>query len=237
MPLRAALTFMLSVAFTAACAAQSVAPAYQERAAALADESDWSFEPNEPRAAPVTYRTLCVRTCDGFYFPISFRTTRENLAEDASRCAARCRGGQLFFHPNPGGDVASARNFAGLQYEALPTAFRHLKQMVQGCSCRPDPWSEEERKRHAGYAAAQRRQLERQPEPPTGAPRAEERALALRRRAPPSAPKLTAVAPPRRTAASGLPLAAGTREHGPSGVLRILNRAHSDAGQGTARTE
>src|SRR6185369_3937727 len=32
------------------------------------------------------YRTLCVRLCDGFYFPISFATTRGQLADDARKC-------------------------------------------------------------------------------------------------------------------------------------------------------
>src|SRR5262245_44547891 len=33
-----------------------------------------------------TYRTLCVRLCDGFYFPMSFATTRGKLEDDAGRC-------------------------------------------------------------------------------------------------------------------------------------------------------
>src|SRR6266540_3435428 len=31
-----------------------------------------------------TYRTLCVRTCDGYYFPISYATNRSHFKTDAA---------------------------------------------------------------------------------------------------------------------------------------------------------
>ena len=34
------------------------------------------------------YRTLCVRACDGFYFPISYSTPRSRFEIDASVCQA-----------------------------------------------------------------------------------------------------------------------------------------------------
>src|SRR5690606_21240858 len=37
-----------------------------------------------------TFRTLCVRTCDGYYFPISFSTTTERFADDERACRAMC---------------------------------------------------------------------------------------------------------------------------------------------------
>jgi len=113
----------------------------------------WSDEIRPRAQPPATYRTLCVRLCDGYYFPISFQTTRLGLDADAARCTAKCgSGAQLFFHANPGGDVASARSFTGMMYEGLPNAFRHLKERVSGCGCTPDPWSAAEVQRHRGYA-------------------------------------------------------------------------------------
>jgi hypothetical protein len=103
-----------------------------------------------------TYRTLCVRMCDGFYFPISFATSSTNFARDAETCAASCGGGaRLFYHPNPGGDVESMLDMTGRAYASFPIAFRYRKTMVQGCQCRPQPWAEAERARHQGYAAVQ----------------------------------------------------------------------------------
>lgn len=37
-----------------------------------------------------TYRTLCVRTCDGYYFPISFATTPNRFQDDERACQRAC---------------------------------------------------------------------------------------------------------------------------------------------------
>jgi len=96
-----------------------------------------------------TYRTLCVRLCDGYYFPVSFSTTRAEFARDADRCAASCGGeARLFYHANPGGDVDTMVDLTGMGYADLPTAFKYRKTLVKGCACRPQPWSEAERERH-----------------------------------------------------------------------------------------
>ena len=48
-----------------------------------------------------TFRTLCVRTCDGYYFPISFSTTSDRFAADEVQCEKMCPGTEtaLYFHP------------------------------------------------------------------------------------------------------------------------------------------
>src|SRR5688572_4629876 len=38
------------------------------------------------RSVAGTYRTWCVRSCDGYYFPVSFSTTREHLSTDQVTC-------------------------------------------------------------------------------------------------------------------------------------------------------
>jgi len=114
-----------------------------------------SFEMPLPHER-TTYRTLCVRMCDGFYFPISYATSSTNFARDAETCAASCGGdARLFYYPNPGGDVESMLDMTGRAYASFPIAFRYRKTMVQGCQCRPQPWTEAERARHQGYAAVQ----------------------------------------------------------------------------------
>src|SRR5207247_7083255 len=44
--------------------------------------------PNAPLAG--TYRTLCVRTCDGYYFPISYSTVPGKFADDEQLCRRMC---------------------------------------------------------------------------------------------------------------------------------------------------
>jgi hypothetical protein len=102
-----------------------------------------------------TFRTLCVRMCDGFYFPISYATNSAAFTYDAEKCAAACGGdARLFYHANPGGDVGDMVDLTGRAYASYAIAFRYRKTLVKGCQCRPHPWSEAERARHRAYAAA-----------------------------------------------------------------------------------
>jgi hypothetical protein len=39
-----------------------------------------------------------------------------------------------------------------MAYTALPNAFKYRKTLVDGCRCRPQPWSEAELARHRAYA-------------------------------------------------------------------------------------
>jgi len=120
------------------------------------------FSPFQPQARPEpqdrgAYRTLCVRMCDGYYFPISHATSSAGLTRDAQRCAAACGGdARLFYHANPGGDVETMQDLTGRAYASYPTAFKYRRTLVQGCQCRPQPWTEAELARHRAYAAPQK---------------------------------------------------------------------------------
>lgn len=96
-----------------------------------------------PAEAPLasTYRTLCVRTCDGFYFPISFATVPARFVDDERTCQRTCPAAEamLFTHRNPGEDVSHAVSLAGKPYTQLPNAFKYRQEYVEGCGCkRPD---------------------------------------------------------------------------------------------------
>jgi len=84
-----------------------------------------------------TYRTLCVRTCDGYYYPISFATTAARFADDERTCHATCPNAEtvLYVHPT-NGDVRQAVSLAGQPYAQLPNAFRYRQQLDPACSCR-----------------------------------------------------------------------------------------------------
>jgi hypothetical protein len=103
-----------------------------------------------------TYRTLCVRLCDGFYFPISPAAPQSRFARDADVCSASCGSeARLFYHPNIGGNVDIMVDLTGIAYGALPNAFKYRQALVPDCRCRPQPWSDAERERHRAYAEGQ----------------------------------------------------------------------------------
>lgn len=85
-----------------------------------------------------TYRTLCVRLCDGYYFPVSFSTLPNHFQRDADLCQAQCAApAELYYHQNPGGAVEQMVSAASQQpYTNLKTAWRYRKEYVPGCSCK-----------------------------------------------------------------------------------------------------
>ncbi|MGA2124777.1 MAG: DUF2865 domain-containing protein [Xanthobacteraceae bacterium] len=99
-----------------------------------------ALDPNNPYPdlGQSAYRTLCVRTCDGFYYPISFSTSPSRFADDERVCQRTCPAAEvmLFSHRNPGEDVAQAVSISGKRYADLPTAFHYRQEYTPTCSCR-----------------------------------------------------------------------------------------------------
>ena len=85
-----------------------------------------------------TYKTVCVRLCDGYYFPVSFSTLPTHFERDADACQSKCAAPvELYYHQNPGSGMEQAVSFKSKQnYSSLRTAFRYRKEFVQGCSCK-----------------------------------------------------------------------------------------------------
>ena len=122
----------------------------QYRSAALAGQQggffDRLFGPNggvfsgQPSGGQMggTFRTICVRTCDGYYFPISFETTADRFRDDEQTCQRMCPAAEvsLYTYHNPGEEVAQAVSLNGRLYTELPTAFQYRKAMTPACSCR-----------------------------------------------------------------------------------------------------
>lgn len=85
-----------------------------------------------------TYRTLCVRSCDGYYFPISFAASRSQFGDDAAQCQRACgAGAELYYHPNPGSGAKDMVSLLGQPYGSLPTAFRYRESYNPSCTCQP----------------------------------------------------------------------------------------------------
>ena len=99
-----------------------------------------------PTPASGTYRTLCVRSCDGGFFPISFATVPARFAADEKTCKALCpaANASLFVYPNPGGKLDQAVSLTGQPYTSLPNAFRFRTKYDPTCACKAQgqTWAE-----------------------------------------------------------------------------------------------
>jgi hypothetical protein len=85
-----------------------------------------------------TYRTVCVRTCDGAYFPVSFATVPARFPDDEKTCKSLCPAtdAALYAYRNPGEDMNAAVSTTGQLYTALPTAFKFRASHDPACSCK-----------------------------------------------------------------------------------------------------
>src|SRR6266849_6991345 len=93
-----------------------------------------------------TYRTVCVRTCDGFYFPISFATVPARFPDDEKTCKNLCPAAEatLFSYRNPGEDMNQAVSINGQSYSSSPNAFRYRQEFNPSCACKAagQTWSD-----------------------------------------------------------------------------------------------
>ncbi|MEG6510003.1 DUF2865 domain-containing protein [Methyloligella sp. 2.7D] len=85
----------------------------------------------------VPYRTVCVRLCDGFFYPINYSVYSNRFSRDANQCQASCAApAELYVYRNPGQEIESAISLNGMPYVDLPVAFKYRKEYVKGCSCK-----------------------------------------------------------------------------------------------------
>src|SRR6266481_4118974 len=93
-----------------------------------------------------TFRTVCVRTCDGAYFPVSFATYPARFPDDEKTCKALCPATEatLFSYRNPGEDMNQAVSVNGQPYSALPNAFKYRTEFNPSCACKAagQTWSD-----------------------------------------------------------------------------------------------
>jgi hypothetical protein len=96
------------------------------------------INPGGDGAPSGTYHTVCVRTCDGYYFPISYSTVPSHFTEDQRACQRQCPAAEavLYSYRNPGEDIGQAVSITGNAYTALPNAFRYRREFTASCSCR-----------------------------------------------------------------------------------------------------
>ena len=133
-----------------------------------------------------TFRTVCVRTCDGAYFPVSFATYQARFQDDEKTCKALCPATEasLFAYRNPGEDINQAVSINGQPYTALPNAFKFRTEFNPSCACKAagQTWSdalksvddkalvEQQGDIIVTEESAKKMQQRAQPQPPKAAP-------------------------------------------------------------------
>lgn len=114
------------------------------------DEMDEETPRNVRRVAPSQsqysggqYRTLCVRSCDGYYFPISPSSSIREFERDQQNCQTMCPGTDVQIYYQDADDEnaeAMVSTATGEPYANLPAAFLYRKtdtpRQAQ-CACNP----------------------------------------------------------------------------------------------------
>ena len=108
--------------------------------------NNYSPVPPDAGAPSGTYRTVCVRSCDGGYFPISFATVPGRFADDEKACKALCPATEasLYTYRNPGEDMNQAVSIGGQTYTSSPNAFKFRSEFNPSCACKAagQTWSD-----------------------------------------------------------------------------------------------
>jgi hypothetical protein len=91
-------------------------------------------------APPGNYRTLCVRTCDGYYFPMSSSSSPSDFERDQANCQSSCPGTevQIYYHRTGQESEAMVSGLSGQPYADLPAAWLYKQTDVPnpaGCAC------------------------------------------------------------------------------------------------------
>ncbi len=128
------------------------------------EDSDNSSRYN-PTYSSSTYRTMCVRQCDGFYFPITTTAVQSQFQEDEAKCRSQCAApAELYYHRSDQ-DVDQMMSLNGRPYSQMPNAFRNRKVFIRGCSCNQGEYSAEQ--------IAKSEEALRQSPPPSNSKRAD----------------------------------------------------------------
>ena len=101
-----------------------------------------------------SYRTMCVRTCDGAYFPISSQASSMSFRRDAQVCSMMCPGveTELFYHSIRQESDSMHSAITGRPYDELENAYRFRTRNAgkdKACGCNFSFYYKEMMKREA----------------------------------------------------------------------------------------
>ena len=102
------------------------------------------MEPQQDNTPRGGSEAVCVRTCDGSFFPISYSARRANLGDLQEMCSAQCPAAEVKLYTRAPRDMNTAVSIDGDSYTNLENAFKYEKQVVPNCACRKpgQSWAE-----------------------------------------------------------------------------------------------
>jgi len=90
--------------------------------------------PGEARAGG---KAVCVRSCDGAFFPVSYSASGGRLDGLQDMCHALCPNADVSLYTYPAsGDIEQAVSITGARYMDTPTALKFRQSFDSTCSCR-----------------------------------------------------------------------------------------------------
>ena len=80
---------------------------------------------------------VCVRSCDGGFFPVSYTANSKNPDDLAQLCNALCPNAAVSVYSYSGAsDIETAVSLEGEPYRSMPNAFRYRTTFDPSCSCK-----------------------------------------------------------------------------------------------------
>lgn len=105
--------------------------------AALDASSERKHKKMDASASLASRRSVCVRLCDGFFFPVAPLSGETDLASHEAACEDNCPDAPtaLYIEPSGSDKIEDAVSTSGAPYTALPVALRSRTALDNTCAC------------------------------------------------------------------------------------------------------
>ena len=94
-------------------------------------------QPVDNTEAEAGSKAVCVRACDGAFFPVSYSASQGRLGGLEDMCRALCPNADvsLYTYP-PSGQIEQAVSITGAKYVDMPNALKYRQSIDPTCSCK-----------------------------------------------------------------------------------------------------
>jgi hypothetical protein len=100
----------------------------------ITQEKSLDANPDEARAGS---KAVCVRSCDGSFFPVSYSASAGRLSGLEDMCRALCPNADVSLYTYPAsGVIEQAVSISGARYMDSATALKYRQNFDASCSCR-----------------------------------------------------------------------------------------------------
>jgi hypothetical protein len=105
------------------------------------------LNPDQPQNAEAQAgsKAVCVRACDGSFFPVSYSASQGRLGGLEDMCRALCPNADVSLYTySPSGQIEQAVSLSGAKYMDLPNALKYRTSLDSTCSCKRkgESWAE-----------------------------------------------------------------------------------------------